>query len=99
MDSAWVNPSLRSPTTDIALGPEPESETVRDLGDRVTVVPDSSKNYSLREHVSVSRHLLRLRPDLFHATHYVLPAVVPCPAVVTIHDAIHLLFPEMLANR
>ena len=83
----------------IALGPDPKSEAVRDLGDRVTAVPDSSKNYSLREQVSVSRHLLRLRPDLFHATHYVLPAVLPCPAVVTIHDAIHLLFPEMLPNR
>ena len=83
----------------IALGPDPENEAVRDLGDRVTAVPDSSKNYSLREQVSVSRHLLRLRPDLFHATHYVLPAVVPCPAVVTIHDAIHLLFPELLRSR
>ncbi|MCP4655828.1 MAG: glycosyltransferase family 4 protein, partial [bacterium] len=41
----------------------------------------------------------RLRVDLYHATHYVLPVVVPCRAVVTIHDIIHLLYPEFLPNR
>ena len=34
--------------------------------------------------------------DLYHATHYVLPLVVPCRSVVTIHDIIHLLYPEFL---
>jgi glycosyltransferase involved in cell wall biosynthesis len=29
----------------------------------------------------------------------VLPAHLPCPAVVTIHDIIHLLFPQFLKNR
>jgi len=37
--------------------------------------------------------------DLYHATHYVLPMVVPCKAVVTIHDIIHLLYPQFLPNR
>ena len=32
--------------------------------------------------------------DLYHATHYVLPGFVPCKTVVTIHDIIHLLFPD-----
>ena len=34
------------------------------------------------------------RVDLFHAPHYVLPFALPCPAVVTVHDLIHLRFPE-----
>ena len=34
--------------------------------------------------------------DLFHATHYVLPYGLPCPAVVTVHDLIHLARPEQL---
>ena len=55
--------------------------------------------YSLRELGTVSWALRRLRPDLYHATHYVLPAHLPCPAVVTIHDIIHLLFPQFLKNR
>ena len=40
-----------------------------------------------------------LKLDLYHATHYVLPAVVPCRVVVTIHDIIHLLYPEFLPSR
>ena len=55
--------------------------------------------YSARELTTLSWKLLRLKLDLYHATHYVLPAVVRCKAVVTIHDIIHLLYPEFLPNR
>ena len=37
--------------------------------------------------------------DLFHAPHYVLPPLVPCRSVVTIHDCIHLRFPQYLPSR
>ena len=43
--------------------------------------------------------LRRERVDLFHAPHYVLPPLTPCRAVVTIHDCIHLRFPQYLPNR
>jgi glycosyltransferase involved in cell wall biosynthesis len=43
--------------------------------------------------------LRRERPDVYHAPHYVLPAGVTCPSVVTIHDCIHLMFPQYLPNR
>ena len=33
---------------------------------------------------------------LFHAPHYVLPPLVSCRSVVTIHDCIHLMFPQYL---
>ena len=36
---------------------------------------------------------------LFHAPHYVLPPLVRCKSVVTIHDCIHLMFPQYLPNR
>ena len=36
---------------------------------------------------------------LFHAPHYVLPPLVPCRSVVTIHDCIHLMFPQYLPSR
>jgi alpha-1,3-rhamnosyl/mannosyltransferase len=32
-----------------------------------------------------------------HAPHYVLPFAIPHPLVVTVHDVIHLLFPEFLS--
>jgi glycosyltransferase involved in cell wall biosynthesis len=63
------------------------------------LVVERSPLYSLRELMALSWRLLRMRLDLYHATHYVLPSLVPCRAVVTIHDIIHLLYPEFLPNR
>jgi glycosyltransferase involved in cell wall biosynthesis len=48
--------------------------------------------------MALTWRLLRMRLDLYHATHYVLPAYVPGRAVVTIHDIIHLLYPEYLPS-
>ena len=53
----------------------------------------------VREQFSVPLALRRERVDLFHAPHYVLPPLTPCRSVVTIHDCIHLMFPQYLPNR
>lgn len=55
--------------------------------------------YSARELFTLTPKLIGLEVDLYHATHYVLPFLLPCRAVVTIHDIIHLLYPEFLPNR
>ncbi len=62
-------------------------------------VTERAPVYSLREQVVLSWRLARLSLDLYHATHYVLPLVAPRRVVVTIHDIIHLLYPEFLPNR
>jgi glycosyltransferase involved in cell wall biosynthesis len=62
-------------------------------------VAESSPGYSIREQITVPRDLRRERADLFHAPHYVLPPLTPCKAVVTIHDCIHLRFPQYLPSR
>jgi glycosyltransferase involved in cell wall biosynthesis len=36
---------------------------------------------------------------LVHEPHYVLPPLLQCRSVVTIHDCIHLMFPQYLRNR
>ena len=69
------------------------------LGENFRTVLEPSPNYSLREQIHVPWLLSRVRPDLYHAPHYVLPVAVPSPAVVTIHDCIHLMFPQYLPNR
>jgi glycosyltransferase involved in cell wall biosynthesis len=74
-------------------------EALSQLPENFQLVSESSPVYSLRELGVLSWRLWRLKLDLFHATHYVLPAVVPCRAVVTIHDIIHLLYPEFLPSR
>jgi glycosyltransferase involved in cell wall biosynthesis len=69
------------------------------LGDNFRAVPDWSRAYSIREQLTIPLDLRRERVDLFHAPHYVLPPLIPCKSVVTIHDCIHLRFPQYLPNR
>ena len=74
-------------------------EAAAQLGPNFRGVLEPSPNYSLREQVHVPWVLRRERPDVYHAPHYVLPAGVRCRSVVTIHDTIHLTFPQYLPNR
>jgi glycosyltransferase involved in cell wall biosynthesis len=69
------------------------------LGPNFRAVRESAPNYSIREQIHIPYVLLRERPDVYHAPHYVLPPAVPCRSVVTIHDTIHLMFPQYLPNR
>ena len=69
------------------------------LGANFRAVLEPSANYSLREQWHVPIVLRRERPDVYHSPHYVLPAAVMSPSVVTIHDCIHLMFPQYLPNR
>jgi glycosyltransferase involved in cell wall biosynthesis len=72
---------------------------VNELGVNFRAVAESSPNYSLAEQVRIPVALRRERVDLFHAPHYVLPPLTQCKSVVTIHDVIHLLFPQYLPGR
>jgi glycosyltransferase involved in cell wall biosynthesis len=58
-----------------------------------------SGHYSFGEQISIPVAVWRERLDLFHAPHYVLPPLTPTRSVVTIHDCIHLMFPEYLRHR
>jgi glycosyltransferase involved in cell wall biosynthesis len=60
---------------------------------------EAAGNYSVREQLTVPYDLWRARVDLFHAPHYVVSPCTPRPYVVTIHDCIHLRFPQYLPNR
>lgn len=74
------------------------ADDLEDLPDNFRMVIERSPSYSIRELMALSWRLFRLKVDLYHSTHYVLPAIVPCRAVVTIHDIIHLLYPEFLPS-
>lgn len=66
--------------------------------ERFNAVVCRSPNYSMRELFALPALLRREKAELFHSPHYVLPPRLPCPAVVTVHDLIHLRFPELLAT-
>ena len=74
-------------------------EALPDLPENFALVSQRSPVYSIRELFTISWDLFRRRVDLYHATHYVVPLLMPCRTVVTIHDIIHLLYPEFLPNR
>src|SRR3984957_14938531 len=69
------------------------------LGENLRPVAETSANYSISEQIRIPLALKREGVTLFHAPHYVLPPLVPCRSVVTIHDCIHLMFPQYLPNR
>jgi glycosyltransferase involved in cell wall biosynthesis len=69
------------------------------IGPNFRAVPARAGNYSVAEQLTIPLALKRERVTLFHAPHYVLPPLVRCRAVVTIHDCIHLMFPNYLPNR
>ena len=83
----------------VLLSRAADLDVAAQLGPNFRAVLEPSPNYSLREQVHVPWVLRRERPDVFHAPHYVLPAAVTCRSVVTIHDCIHLMFPQYLPNK
>jgi glycosyltransferase involved in cell wall biosynthesis len=86
-------------TTYVVFCRSADQPTLRDLGENFLPVVDESPGYSLREHWSIPRQLRRLGVDLYHSPHYVLPWLWDGPSAVTVHDCIHLLFPEYLPPR
>ncbi len=64
------------------------------LGDNFRAVVEPCPVFSVREQLSLSWRLLRLKLDLYHATHYLLPAVVPCRSVITVYDILDVFYPH-----
>jgi len=69
------------------------------LGRNFRMVPETAAPYSVGEQFKIPIALARERVRLVHEPHYVLPPLLQCRSVVTIHDCIHLMFPEYLPNR
>jgi len=62
--------------------------------DCVEVIEEDTKPYSCDELFHLGRKVTKNRFDLFHTPHYVLPFGIKVPTVVTIHDLIHVRYPE-----
>jgi glycosyltransferase involved in cell wall biosynthesis len=92
-------PRLDQDTEFILLCRAADRDALRQIGPNFRPIVDSSRPYSLREQLSIPARLMQESADLFHSPHYVLPPLVPCKSVVTIHDCIHLMFPQYLPNR
>jgi hypothetical protein len=75
-----------------------------DAGELATLLPRFERvttdagPYSVSEQIRIPWRLVRTGADLLHEPHYVLPPLTRCRSVVTIHDCIHLMFPQYLPN-
>ena len=76
-----------------------DRETLASLGENFRPVVETAPTYSVAEQVRLPIAIKREGVTLYHAPHYVLPPLVRCRSVVTIHDCIHLMFPQYLPNR
>ena len=83
----------------VLLSRPDDRDLAGELGANFRVVPEAAGQYTLREQLSVPIRLGRAAPNLFHTPHYVLPVLTPCRSIVTIHDCIHLIFPQYLPGR
>jgi len=59
----------------------------------------AARGYGLAEHVELPAKARLERVDLVHVPHYVVPYFTPRPRIVTVHDLIHLRFPDLLPSR
>ena len=69
------------------------------LGRNFRMVPETAPAYSIAEQFRIPLSLARERVRLVHEPHYVLPPLTRCRSVVTIHDCIHLMFPQYLPSK
>jgi len=90
---------LDATTEFVVLCREQDCAFVTELGENFRAVTEPSRPYSLREQFAIPLELRRAGVNTFHAPHYVLPPMTPCRSVVTIHDCIHLRFPQYLPSR
>lgn len=87
-------------TSDYVLLTRPTDVSVAsELGPNFHAVPEPARPYSLSEQIRIPWSLARAHAALVHEPHYVLPPLIGCRSVVTIHDCIHLRFPQYLPGR
>lgn len=65
------------------------------LGKNFNFLKTTARKYSLSEHVKIPILLNKIKCDIFHSPHYVIPFFYKNLTTVTIHDVIHLLFPSL----
>ncbi|MGQ9618709.1 MAG: glycosyltransferase family 4 protein [Candidatus Aminicenantia bacterium] len=64
------------------------------LGENFKFLKAFSAKYSISEQIELPIILRKIKTDIFHSPHYVIPLFYRGLITVTIHDVIHLIFPS-----
>ncbi len=84
---------------EVVLLTKPETRhLLPELPERWRIVEVEADGYTVREQVEVPLAARRAGVGLLHEPHYVIPLLSPVPLVVTVHDIIHVMFPEFLPH-
>ncbi len=63
------------------------------------IVEADAPGYSVKEQLTIPAAAVRAGIQVLHVPHYVTPLAYPGRLLVTVHDIIHILFPEFLPSR
>jgi len=92
----------RAPRLSLLVPPTPPAELAALAAEgvgRVSLVPMRSRLRAPADQWALPWALARLRPDVYHAPYYAVPAIIPVPMVLTVYDLIPQLFPQYWPNH
>ena len=98
MKSLVESVAQAAPTDDYFLIVAPGTESLLPDAPGAERVFAGSPYYSVGEQIELPRLIERYGIDLLHAPHFVVPVRKKCRTVVTIHDTIHLIYPQDLPS-
>jgi glycosyltransferase involved in cell wall biosynthesis len=76
------------------------AERLPQVAPEFTFVPfTQGRNFGWEEQVTLPLAMRRARLDLVHFLSLYVPLIAPAPSVITIHDLIHLRFPEQFKAK
>jgi glycosyltransferase involved in cell wall biosynthesis len=85
---------LHTGEVDLSIIVPPGMELPAEWENKISVITDTAKPYSFDEMWNLAGRIDFSGIDLFHVPHYTLPYKIPVPAVITVHDLIHITSPE-----
>lgn len=87
-----------SPENEYLLIMAPNTDHLVNTGESVRRIYARSKYYSISEQAELPMLLRKHGVDILHAPHFVVPVIRTCMTVATIHDAIHLIYPQDISS-
>lgn len=82
------------PQVDVTVVTRDSRAASRSWFPRITAIFDEARPYSWDEYFGMTKRIDFRRFDLFHVPHFTLPFGVPIPTVMTLHDLIHIYYPQ-----
>ncbi len=76
-----------------------EKEEIPTLPDNFSFLCDHTRGASLWNQWRLARDLRQNGVDLLHTPHYQVSSFLPCKSIITIHDCVHILFPNYAPSR